>query len=68
MRARVEKVDVLGWTKSYDMLWEPINSYNRDKRGDNISGNRIINLKILTTNKENFFSVLKMCTVEGSTY
>ena len=42
------------------MLQEPISSDNKEKEGDNISGNRLIILKILTTNIEKFFSEPKM--------
>ena len=36
------------------MLCEPNISYNKEKERDNLSGNRLINLKILTTNIDNF--------------
>ena len=35
---------------AYDMLYEPTSSDNEEKEGDNLSGNHLINLKILTTN------------------
>ena len=38
------------------MLWEPISSDNEEKGGDNIIGNRLINLKVLTTNIDNNWS------------
>ena len=37
------------------MLCEPTCLDNEKKEGDNISGNRLINLKIFTTNIENFW-------------
>ena len=53
-----------GTNLAYDMLYEPISSDNEEKDGYNISGNRLIKLRILTTK---FFSVPTMCTGEGST-
>ena len=38
----------------YDMLCEPTCLDNEQKDGDNIIGNTLINLKILTTNVEKF--------------
>ena len=38
------------------MLCEPISPDNGEKVGDNLSGNRLINLKILTTNIEKFIA------------
>ena len=35
---------------SFEMLLEPPSSDNKEKEVDKISGNRLINLKILTTN------------------
>ena len=43
-----------GTNSDYDMLCEPISSDNEEKGGDNLSGNRLINLEILTTNVNNF--------------
>ena len=39
---------------AHDMLCEPTDSDIEKKEEDNISGNRLINLKILTTNIDNF--------------
>ena len=35
-----------GTNLAYDMLYEPKSSDNKEKEGDNSSGNRLINLKI----------------------
>ena len=43
-----------GTNLAYDILCEPICSDNENKEGDNLSGNRVINLKILTTNIDIF--------------
>ena len=40
-------------TLAYDMLCEPTLLDNEDKEADNLSSNRLINLKILTTNTGN---------------
>ena len=37
---------------AYDKLWESKISYKKYKEIDNLSGNSLINLTILTTNKE----------------
>ena len=37
---------------AYDKLWESKISYEKYKKIDNLSGNSLINLTILTTNKE----------------
>ena len=56
-----------GTKLAYDMLCKPISSDNKEKEGDNLSGNRLINLKILTTNIDKCFSVPKMCILGRST-
>ena len=38
----------------YDMLCESVNSDQEEKEGDVLNGNRIINLKNLITNIDNF--------------
>ena len=57
-----------GTKLAYDMLCKPISSDNKEKEGDNLSGDCLINLKIFTTNIEKCFSVPKMCIWEISTY
>ena len=48
------------------MLCEPTRSDNENKEGYNISGNRVINLKILTTNIENCL-VCQQCAYNRQT-
>ena len=48
---------------AYDMLYDPISSDNKERLVDILSGNRGINLKILTTNIENFL-VCQKCVQE----
>ena len=45
------------------MLYEPTSSYNKEKEGENPSYNRLLNLKILTTNMEKFL-VCQQCAHE----
>ena len=52
-----------GTELSYDMLYEPTSSDKKEKEGDNISGNRHINLKILTTNTKEIL-VCQQCAQE----
>ena len=47
----------------YDMMCESVNSDQEEKEGDVINSNRIINLKNLITNIDNFL-VCKECTCE----
>ena len=56
-----------GTNLANDMLCKPRSSDNKQKEGDNISGDRLINIKKLTTNIENCFSVPTMSTGEGYT-
>ena len=42
----------MGTNLDYDMLCDTTCLYNEEKEGDNLSGNHIINLKILTANIE----------------
>ena len=50
----------MGNNIAYDMLCEPTYLDNRDKQGDNISVGYLMNLKILTTNKDIFLSSYNM--------
>ena len=47
----------------YDMMCESVNSDQEEKEGDVLNGNRIINLKNLITNIDNFL-VCKECAQE----
>ena len=38
-----------------EILCEPTSSDNKEKEGDNPSNNRLVNLKKLTTNMDNFW-------------
>ena len=58
----------MGTNLAYDMLCEPTCLDNKEKEGYNLSGNRLITLKILTTNIEYFASVPNICSGEGSSY
>ena len=46
-----------------DMMCESVNSYQEEKEGDVLNGNRIINLKNLITNIDKFL-VCKECAHE----
>ena len=48
---------------AYDIFYEPTSSYNEENEGDNLSGNHLINLQILTTNID-IFCVPIICTGE----
>ena len=52
-----------GTNLACDMLCEPISSNSKEKEGDNLSGNCLINLKMLTTNIEKFL-VRQKCAQE----
>ena len=45
------------------MFYEPTCLDNKQKQGDNLSSNRLINLKILTNNIDNFL-VFRQCEQE----
>ena len=45
------------------MLCETESSYNKEKEGDNLSSNRLINVKILTTNVDEYL-VYRKCAQE----
>ena len=47
---------------AYDMLCEPISSDNKEKEGDNISGNHLISLKHIDNQQRENFSVPTICT------
>ena len=47
----------------YYMVWDPICLDNEDKEGDNLSGNHLINVQILTTNVEKVL-VFRKCSYE----
>ena len=49
-----------GTNLAYDMLREPTCLDHKEKKEDNLSGRRLINLKILTTNIE-IFCVCQQC-------
>ena len=44
-----------GINSGYDMLCEPVNSDQEEKEGDVLNSNRIINLKNLISNIDNFW-------------
>ena len=44
-----------GSNLGYDMMCESVNFGQEEKEGDVLSGNRIINLKNLITNMDNFW-------------
>ena len=52
-----------GTNLGYDMMCESVNSDQEEKEGDVLNGNRIINLKNLTTNIHTFL-VCKECVQE----
>ena len=52
-----------GTNSAYDMLCESINTDQEEKEGDVLKGNRIINLKNLSTNIDNFL-FCKECVKE----
>ena len=52
-----------GTNLGYDMMCESVNSYQEEKEGDVLNGNRIINLKNLITNIDKFL-VFKECAKE----
>ena len=55
----------MGTNLAYDMLCEPSSSDNEEKDGDYLSSNRLINMKLLATNKYIFFCEPTVCTWEG---
>ena len=44
-----------GTNLAYDMLFEPTSKDDKEKEGYILNGNRLINLKIFTTNTEKYF-------------
>ena len=52
-----------GTNIGYNMMCESVNSDQKEKEGDVLNGNRIINLKNLITNIDNFL-VCKECAQE----
>ena len=51
----------------YYMVWDPTCLDNEDKEGDNLSGNHLINVQILTTNVEKVLVFWK-CSYEKALY
>ena len=66
---KIQKKDDKDWTfqtymgtnLAYDMLCEPSSSDNEEKDGDYLSSNRLINMKLLATNKYIYFFVSQQC-------
>ena len=52
-----------GTNLGYDMICESVKSYQEEKGGDLLNGNRIINLNNLITNIDTFL-VYKVCAQE----